>query len=410
MKKIVAVASGTRGDVQPAVSLLAYLGNRGWDVTICGGLNIRPLAETYHCPFVPMGQDCEAFVSRTPDPTRRPLKATKALKEYIINELELQFSKLPAIAINADLILAATFGFAGATVAEALKKPFGFISYCPQVLESKSYPALFVKNHRHSKAVNWLSWKFFNTMFNVSYRAVINKNRKRLGLPPVQDCWKHILGEKILLACDSEYSVLPSDIKQNYYHTGYLPISQNDDLDDDLLQFINSGSKPVYIGFGSMTAGDPEKTTRIVIEAAKLAGQRIVLSSGLANLGQDKELDQNCYVVGKSSHPLLFPKMAAIVHHGGSGTTATAARAGVPQVIIPHMTDQYYYAEQVPKLGLAPESIWRKNLTPQNLAAAIKIAVSDEIMIQKCKALAQKLADHDSYALAEKYIREHFTA
>jgi len=247
-------------------------------------------------------------------------------------------------------------------------------------------------------------------MFNVSYRAVINNYRKNLGLPPVQDCWEHILGEKILLACDSEYSILPSDIKQKYYHTGYLPIFQNDDLDDDLVQFINSGPKPIYIGFGSMGASEPEKTTRIVVEAAKLAGQRVLLASGLANLGVDRELGQNCYVVGKSSHPRLFPEMAAIVHHGGSGTTATAARAGVPQVIIPHMTDQYYFAEQVPRLGVAPESIWRTNLTSKNLAAAIEIAVSDERMIQKCKELAGKLADHDSYKLAEKYIIEDFMA
>jgi len=100
--------------------------------------------------------------------------------------------------------------------------------------------------------------------------------------------------------------------------------------------------------------------------------------------------------------------MAAIVHHGGSGTTATAARAGIPQIIIPHMTDQFYFAEQVPKLGVAPESIWRKDLTPKNLAAAIEIAVSDEIMIKRCTTLAEKLKDHDSYSLAEKYIREDF--
>ena len=159
-----------------------------------------------------------------------------------------------------------------------------------------------------------------------------------------------------------------------------------------------------------MTASEPGKTTRIVIEAAKIVGQRIVLSSGWAKLGTEKKVDQDCYVVGKCSHPLLFPKMAAIVHHGGSGTTATAARAGVPQIIIPHMSDQFYFAEKIPKLGVAPESIWRKNLTAKDLAAAIEIAVSDDTMIKKCTALAEKLADHDSYSLAEKYIREDFMA
>jgi len=107
-------------------------------------------------------------------------------------------------------------------------------------------------------------------------------------------------------------------------------------------------------------------------------------------------------------HTLLFPKMAAIVHHGGSGTTATAAGAGIPQIIVPHMTDQYYVAEQVPSLGIAPASIWRKKLTPERLSTAIKTAVSNAEMKQKCRPLAEKLTSHDSYAPAEKHIREEF--
>ncbi len=318
------------------------------------------------------------------------------------------FSQLPEKAIDADLILGATFGFAAASVAEALNISFGYMAYCPQVLQSSHYPALFVKSHRHSKMFNRLSWFCFKALINASYRSSINKNRIKLGLKPIRDSWENILGDKILLLCDREYTLVPSDIRQTCYHCGYLPIHKHDDLDGGLLQFIEAGSKPVYIGFGSMTAHEPEKTTRIVLEAAKLAGQRIVLSSGWAKLGSERELNPDCYVVGNCDHTMLFPKMAAIVHHGGSGTTATAARAGVPQIIIPHMTDQYYFAEQVPKLGIAPESIWRKHLTPKLLSAAIKTAVSDANMQRKCKALADKLANHDSYALAEKYIRKEF--
>ena len=408
MKKIVALVSGSRGDVQPAVSLLAYLGKKGYDVTICGGLNIRDLAEANNCPFVPMGEDCEVFISQVTDPTKHPIKATKALTDFIIREMKFQFEKLPKVARHADLILAATFGFAGASVAEVLKIPFGYICYCPQALQSNDHPAMFVKSHRHSKFINRLSWALFKKLFNASYRDIINTHRRNFELPLIQDCWEHILGNKILLACDKEYSPVPPDIKQTYFHTGYLSLSGQDDLEDDLLKFIHSGSKPVYIGFGSMTAQEPEKTTRLVIEAARLANQRIILSSGMANLGSDKEVDQNCYVVGKCSHPVLFPKMAAIVHHGGSGTTATAARAGIPQIIIPHMTDQYYFAEHVPKAGLAPESIWRTKLTSKSLAAAIEIAVSDEAMKKKCNTLADKLAKHDSFALAERFIRNEF--
>jgi UDP:flavonoid glycosyltransferase YjiC (YdhE family) len=174
------------------------------------------------------------------------------------------------------------------------------------------------------------------------------------------------------------------------------------------MKFINSGKPPIYIGFGSMTASEPEKTTKIVTEAAKLADQRLVLSSGWAKLGKDNLVDKDYFVIGKISHNFLFPKMAAIIHHGGSGTTATAARAGVPQIIVPHMTDQFYFAEQVPKTGVAPESIWRKNLTPQNLAATIRSVVTNMEMKNKSEKLSNTLLNHDSFKLAEKYIRENF--
>jgi UDP:flavonoid glycosyltransferase YjiC (YdhE family) len=180
---------------------------------------------------------------------------------------------------------------------------------------------------------------------------------------------------------------------------------QKGHLDADLLQFIKSGSRPVYVGFGSMTARDPQETTEIVLAATKLAGQRLVLSSGWAQLGSKAGLDSDCYVLGKCDHAQLFPTMAAIVHHGGSGTTATAARSGVPQIIIPHMTDQFYFAEQVPQLGIAPKSIWRKNLTPKRLAAAMLTAVSDVAMQQRCRALTERLNGQNSYAMAERFIR-----
>ena len=408
MKRIVIVASGTRGDIQPAVALSSYLHSRNNDVLICGGLNIQELAEEHNCSFIPVGEDCEAFVDRAPDPTKQPLQATKALTNFVINEMKLQFDQLPTMARDADLILAVTFGFAGATVAELLNKPFGFIGFCPQILPSCEYPALFVKSHRHLKFTNRLSWNLHKKLFNFSYKAFINKNRKRFGLPPVSDCWDHVIGKKVLLACDKESSFVPPDVKQKCYQTGYLSMSQKSDIDDNLMKFFDSGPPPIYIGFGSMTASEPEKTTKIVTEAAKLADQRLVLSSGWAKLGTDNLVNKDCYVIGKISHNFLFPKMAAIIHHGGSGTTATAARAGVPQIIVPHMTDQFYFAEQVPKIGVAPESIWRKNLTPQNLAAAIRYVVTNKEMKNKSETLSNTLLNHDSFKLAEKYIREDF--
>ena len=152
------------------------------------------------------------------------------------------------------------------------------------------------------------------------------------------------------------------------------------EVEERLRAFVAAGSPPVYVGFGSMPTGDPDRLLGDVMTAFDERGVRGVIGSGLAGLGRTPPagLPDSVLVVEGAPHEWLFPRCAAVVHHGGAGTTAAALRAGVPQVVVPHIADQPYWGRRVHDLGVGPAPVARKDLTAARLAAALGVALADE--------------------------------
>src|SRR5207248_1968448 len=138
----------------------------------------------------------------------------------------------------------------------------------------------------------------------------------------------------------------PADLPDATPPTGSWQLDDTRPLDPGLEQFLGAGETPVYIGFGSMVDPDPEGTNAIIAEAIERVGCRAIVSSGWAGLGQ-REPHPRIHVIGPTPHAALFPRVAAVVHHGGAGTTHAAALAGVPQVIVPHLLDQFGWAHRI---------------------------------------------------------------
>jgi vancomycin aglycone glucosyltransferase len=151
--------------------------------------------------------------------------------------------------------------------------------------------------------------------------------------------------------------------------------------------FLEQGEPPVYIGFGSMTDPNPRITTRAVLAGVTDAGCRAVLSEGWAGLGGGG-LPEHVMVVGSVPHASLFRRVAAVVHHGGAGTTTMAARAGVPQIVVPHVLDQYYWAERVSRLGVGSLRALRDNELVSENAAALGERLRERIATREDPALA----------------------
>lgn len=139
-----------------------------------------------------------------------------------------------------------------------------------------------------------------------------------------------------------------------------------------LREFLEAGPKPVYVGFGSMVSSDSANFTRTVLEGVRQSGQRAVLATGWGGLdGADGAQDEQIFFLRNAPHDWLFPRMAAAVHHGGAGTTAAAARAGIPSVFVPFYGDQPFWARSLQQQGTAPPALNRLQLSAAALATAL---------------------------------------
>ncbi len=395
--KAVLVTYGSRGDVQPLMALGLALKAAGHEVLFAGPPEQARRVEGCGCPFSPLGANVEAFLEMAPD--SHTFRAAIVFARFLRQEIQSQFAQLPAIIRGADVVLGASLIFAAPTVAESLGVPFRFIAFCPQALPSSQHPSMLVRNHNLPRWLNRFSWWFTNKCDIFHFKGIINRKRCFLGLKPVRNIWRHLLGSRVIVASDEILGHVPRDVEQDYVQTGYFHLHQTGGLSAGLERFLASGPPPVFAGFGSMSSEHPGETARMVLSACRSAGQRVILSPGWGKPGH-MEAQQDCYVVGDTPHVPLFPRLAAVVHHGGSGTTATAARAGVPQIIIPHIFDQYYWANRIYRAGLGPQPISRSRMTSGRLCAAIRECVSDTTTRQRARQVAGIIKGCDSLGKA----------
>ena len=175
-----------------------------------------------------------------------------------------------------------------------------------------------------------------------------------------------------------------------------------------LIDFLASGPLPVYIGFGSMIHGDPEQLAEMIVKALTMSKQRGILLTGWAGSNHNHLFD-HVFQIDSVPHDWLFPRMAAIVHHGGAGTTAAALRSGVPSIAAPFFADQPFWAQRVFELGVGPKPIPQKQLTAEWLADAIRTAVSDTTMRARAAELGQRIQAEDGVARAVEIIQQYLS-
>jgi len=175
-----------------------------------------------------------------------------------------------------------------------------------------------------------------------------------------------------------------------------------------LVDFLAAGLPPVYIGFGSIAGKSPAKTTTIVTEALKKSGQRGIIATGWGGL-EASLLPETMFTIDQAPHNWLLPHVAAVVHHGGAGTTAAGLRAGKPTIICPFFGDQPFWGSRISELRVGPEPIPQKELTVENLATAIHVAVTDENMGRRAAALGEKIRIEDGVGRAVQFIEQAVT-
>jgi UDP:flavonoid glycosyltransferase YjiC (YdhE family) len=247
-----------------------------------------------------------------------------------------------------------------------------------------------------SPRVNRWLWRLFLPAFSLAAGHQVNRERRLRGLGSLGNVFDHFVTANPVLATDAALAGIPGDVGAERRVLGIpalYPLG-GEPLPEKLETFLQSGPPPVYVGFGSMTDPDPRATTRLVLEAIERVGCRAVLSSGWAGLG-DAALPSTVMVVNEVSHASLFPHCAAVVHHGGAGTTTSAARAGVRQLVVPHVVDQFYWGSRVQRHGVAPQPLPRKRLAAEPLAATLRALLDNELAAERAEELGARL--HDEY-------------
>jgi UDP:flavonoid glycosyltransferase YjiC (YdhE family) len=395
--KIVLATYGSRGDVQPMLALSLSLKSEGHDVLLVAPPEKADWAEQLGCPFHPLGADLTAFLDSVND--AHSYRSGVSFLVFIRNEINRQFEILPKIIAGADLVIGSSLAFALPTVAEYMGIEYRYIAFTPQLLPSGYHPFPAIKYHGYPRWVNRMTWRVVKIFDRFNLTLLVNKKRRQLGLPSIQDSWLHILGRHVFVASDTAISEVPPDIAPTFTQTGYMHLNQPDQYYPELDEFIDAGPAPVYAGFGSMPKLDQIRNVAKIVAAARLAGQRAVIGKFWDEPSELSDSD-DIFFITKYPHLKLFPKMAAVIHHGGAGTTASSAISGVPQIIVPHALDQFYWGHKIYRSNLGPKPISRPKLTSEKLAAAIRECLANERIRQNAENLARTIRRQDSVKIA----------
>jgi vancomycin aglycone glucosyltransferase len=316
-----------------------------------------------------------------------------------------QFQVVAEAARDCDLVVAAgALQIATRSIAEAQGIPYVFAAYCPAVLPSSKYPPPKMGAHHSfalSQSENLQLWKENDQDFH-RFKATLKEERAKISLGPLTDVQSYMFTDRPWLAADPVIAPAFPLAGMQVVQTGAWLTSDPAPLPDELEDFLAGGAPPIYLGFGSMRASD--QTARVLVEAARTVGLRSILSLGWANLTPG-EPGVDCFSIGDVNHEKLFPRLAAIVHHGGAGTTSAAARAGRAQIIIPHNYDQFYWAHRLQQLGVGVSGLVRDELSMDGLAGALRAGLRLEVTAQ-AQALAGRMELHGARIAAQRLASE----
>lgn len=360
---------GSRGDVQPLVALGLQLKELGQDVHMCVPPDFREWIEELGMTVTPIGPELRSTGKTRPMTTAPTPEQVRQMMEGTVAS---QFETITAAAQGCDLIVGATaLQIAAPSIAEKMGVPYVFAAYCPAVLPSSHHapPLLPMLGDKPVTMDDYSElWAKDAQRWNMQWRDILNSHRTRLGLDPVSEVHHHIVTEQPWLACDPTLGPWPDPDDRSVFQTGAWMMKDDRPLSPALESFLDAGNPPIYFGFGSI--GAPENLARTMIESARALGRRAILLRGWADLSLiDNEPD--CIAVGEVNHQALFKRVAAIVHHGGAGTTHAATRGGAPQVVIPQHYDQYYWAARVEQLGIGVAHA-SPNPTTESLTGALE--------------------------------------
>lgn len=415
------ITIGAQGDVRPYVALGEGLRRAGHDVRVVAHRGFETLVRKRGLDFAPIAGDPRDLALKTNrqisallERGRNVFRWWRAFQEIEVPLMRARLQDAWDACQDADVIVVSTLPYLfGYAIARKLQVPLVRAFYFP-VSPTRAYPAELLPqwlplgarlNLASYNANRQLIWQVARPSFARACREVLGLE----GLPRLEPFGDLDRRRQLLLyGYSPAIAPPPSDWGKWIEVTGYWFLDRQTEWTPppELAAFLNEGPSPVCIGFGSMIY-DSGKLMRTIERALAVTGDRAVLLAGWGGL-RPSELPRHVFAVEWAPLNWLYPRMAAVVHHGGAGTTAEGLRAGIPTVVVPFFYDQFFWARRVFELGLGPRPIPRQDLDVDTLAGAIRIATSDPDIRRRAAAVALQIRAEDGVGRAVAAFQRHF--
>jgi UDP:flavonoid glycosyltransferase YjiC (YdhE family) len=415
IKPVVIFTIGTQGDVRPCVALGQCLNRAGYPVRIATSSNFSELVRNAGLEFHPVTANFQGM-----------LEANNSIGDHGLNLREIarifreQYTSWAANWVQEGLAASEGAGLLigvsnsillAKALSEARGIPFAIARLQPVTL-SRILPPIMLSCARKqvpgavSLGAHYL---MFELLWDVMRPAINDIVRPQLQLkrhPWYGPYFRDLQVAKTINGFSEHVLPRPSDWTECSQVTGYWFLDQPGwNPSRELQDFLDAGPKPVYIGFGSMVAGNAGAFTQAVLEGVKQSGRRAVLATGWGALnGPDGVQSEQIFFLRQAPHDCLFPLMAGAVHHGGAGTIAASVRAGIPSVVVPFFGDQPFWAHCLHKRGVAPPALERKTLTAAALASSLK-AIREPRIRENAAALGRAVRAEDGVGEAVRWLR-----
>ncbi len=415
--RIVLITIGARGDTEPFVALAVRLMRDGHSVRVAARPDFAGLAADHGVDFAPLGRPYQPFITGAAQASALGSGHLLRQARYGLEQRRYFSDRLGEdawrAAQGADAIIYKYSWITGYTIAEKLGVPCAAAMPFP-LTPTRAFPSFLIgKGADRGRIAGRALWALTGQVVWQLLRHDDAALRRQLGLRrlpaggPVARQERE--GMPVCYAYSPAVLPRPPDWPERMHVTGYWFLDPAPAWQPParLIRFLNDGPPPVSIGFGSMASRDPQGTLRLALRALELSGQRGVLLSGWAGIGTGRALPGNVYAADAIPHAWLFAQMAAVVHHGGAGTTGAGLRSGVPAVITPLAADQPSWARVVHGLGAGPAPIPFPALTAEGLAAAIRRAVTDQRMRRRAAELGTRIRAEDGPGQAADLFMRH---
>ena len=393
--KILLTSIGTYGDIVPILSYANHLKQIGHEVTICSTIDWEEFIKNNNHTFIALAFDFKKLTLENASVIGKAFKSFYHFKKQLNEINKIVFNSLHKIAQNYDLIIGAGVQFSAFSIAEANNIAYKHILHSPVWLNSPNYTPPIINKQFSNKLINNILWKLFIVGINSLMIKNINRQRQKMGLLKINNIY-YSLKKHLLISCDSNISKIPDGnifIKQ----IPYIYFENKTDLPTKIQTFLSCKTPVIYFGFGSMPSYKKIKLLEIIVNVVKKLKCKAIIQKGWSAM-YTKNITKNIlYIKEELPHEKLFKKLSLVVHHGGAGTVHNAARAGVVQLIIPHMLDQFYFGNIIYTKKIGAKPLQLNKLSEEKLYKSISSALNNQELKSKAKEFSMNVLQENDF-------------